>query len=161
MDYVALQRSGDIDDPRAIGQYVKSGFIPELPAALVDAIVAGFEGHPQRTTILAFQQSGGAIARVPTPETAFPQRDAQANMLGFVNWAHGSDPSPHIDWIKRFWTALDPFTHGFYVNDVELDMTAARIRENFRQNHERLVAVKNRYDPANLFRLNANVKPTV
>jgi FAD/FMN-containing dehydrogenase len=47
------------------------------------------------------------------------------------------------------------------VNDVEAEMTAATVRENYRQNHDRLVAVKNTYDPKNLFRLNANVQPTV
>jgi FAD binding domain/Berberine and berberine like len=161
MDYVALQRSGDIDDPRAIGQYVKSGFISSFPPALVSAIVDRFEGDPQRTTILAFQHAGGAIGRVPANATAFPQRDAIANMLCFVNWPFGIDATPHINWIKQFWAGLEPFTQGFYSNDAELGMTAARIRDNYRQNHDRLVTVKNKYDPTNLFRLNANVKPTV
>jgi len=161
MDYVALQRSGDIDDPRAMGEYVKSGFVTSIPPALVAAIADRFEGHPQRATILAFQLGGGAIGRVAPAATAFSQRDALANMLCFVDWPHGTDPAGHIAWIRQFWTGLEPFTHGFYVNDVEADMTAAAIRENYRQNHERLVAVKNRYDPRNLFRLNANVRPTV
>jgi FAD/FMN-containing dehydrogenase len=91
----------------------------------------------------------------------FAQRDAMANMLCFVDWAHGSDPSAHIEWIRRYWTALEPFTHGFYVNDLVADMTAGTIRENYRQNHDRLVQVKNRYDPTNLFRLNANIAPSV
>lgn len=160
-DYVAVQRSGDIDDPRAIGQYVKSGFVSGIPSGLVDAIVDGFEGHPARTTILAFQQGGGAIGRVAPDATAFPQRDALANMLGFVNWPHGTDPSEHIAWIRAYWQNVEPFTHGFYVNDLEADATAAAVQENYRQNHARLVQVKNRYDPGNLFRLNANVKPSV
>jgi hypothetical protein len=161
MDYVAVQRSGDVTDFRAQGQYIKSGFIPTLPPALTDAIVEGFEGDPRRTTILAFQQGGGAIGRVAPSATAFAQRDAMANMLCFVNWPNGQDPTDHIDWIRSYWEGLEPFTHGFYVNDLEADMTTATIRENYRQNHDRLVAVKNEYDPANLFRLNANVQPTV
>jgi FAD/FMN-containing dehydrogenase len=161
MDYVALQKSGDIDDPRAMGQYTKSGFIGNLSPGLITAIVDRFEGDPTRVTILAFQHAGGAIGRVAPGATAFAQRDAGANMLCFVNWPSGTDPSAHIAWIKQFWTGLEPFTQGFYVNDIEADMTAATIRENYRQNHDRLVAVKNRYDPKNLFRLNANVKPNV
>jgi FAD/FMN-containing dehydrogenase len=161
MDYVAVQRSGDITDPRAVGQYVKSGFIPSMSPQLISAITAGLAGHPQRGTILAFDQGGGAVGRVPTASTAFPQRDAMANMLCFVNWPYGTDPGAHIAWIRQFWTTVEPFTQGFYVNDLEADMTAATIRENYRQNHERLVAVKNRYDPTNLFRLNANIRPTV
>jgi FAD/FMN-containing dehydrogenase len=127
----------------------------------VSAIVDGFAGNPTRTTIMAFQPGGGAIGRVPPGDTAFAQRDAMANMLCFVDWAHGTDPSAHIEWIRRFWTTLEPFTHGFYVNDLVADMTAATIRENYRQNHDRLVQVKNRYDPTNLFRLNANIAPSV
>ncbi|MFP3948191.1 MAG: FAD-binding oxidoreductase [Longimicrobiales bacterium] len=161
MDYVAVQRSGDVSDPRAVGQYVKAGFIPELPPALISAIVEGFEGDPGRDTIVAFQQSGGAIGRVAPDATAFAQRDAAANMLCFVNWEHGTNPSEHIEWIRDYWTHLEPYTHGFYVNDLEAETTRATIRENYRANHARLVSVKNRYDPTNLFRLNANVEPTV
>ena len=160
IDYVALQRSGDIDDPRAFGQYVKSGFITDLPPALITTIIENFRGHPSGPRQLAFQQSGGAIGRVGPAATAFPQRDATANMLCFVAWRHGEDPAQHVAWIREYWARLEPYTHGFYVND-ELDKSAAAIRENYRQNHERLVAVKNRYDPKNLFRLNANVRPTV
>jgi FAD/FMN-containing dehydrogenase len=160
MDYVAVQRSGDISDPRALGQYVKSGFISTVTPGLIDAIAEGFRGDAGRTTIMAFDQGGGAIGRVAPGATAFAQRDVMANMLGFVDWPFGAEPSGHIAWIKQFWTTLEPHTHGFYVNDLELDHSAATIRDNYRQNHDRLVAVKNAYDPKNLFRLNANVKPT-
>ena len=162
MDYVALQRSGDMTDPRALGQYLKSGFIADVPAGLEDAIIEGFRGDPRRATQLFFQMSGGAISRVPSNATAFAQRDTFANMLAAVGWRHGiDDPAEHIAWVKQYWSSLERFTYGFYVNDLELDMTAAAIQANYRQNHDRLVAVKNKYDPKNLFRLNANVQPTV
>jgi hypothetical protein len=80
-------------------------------------------------------------------------------MLSAVGWKHGDDPSAHIQWIKQFWSGLEPFTSGFYVNDLEVEHNATAIRANYRRNHERLVAVKTKYDPTNLFRLNANVKP--
>ena len=161
MDYVAVQRSGDISDPRAQAIYLKSGFISSMPEDLVSAIADRFEGNPRRSTALFFQLGGGAIGRVPADATAFPQRDAHSNMLCAVNWPFGDDGAEHIDWIRRYWAGLEPFTHGFYVNDTPVDATAAMIQANYRQNHERLVAVKNRYDPKNLFRLNANVRPTV
>jgi FAD/FMN-containing dehydrogenase len=161
MDYVAVQRAGDISDPRAQGTYLKSGFVPAIPPALVSAIIERFEGHPQRGTAIFFQVGGGAIARVPAGATAFAQRDIQANMLCGVDWKQGDDPSAHIQWIKQYWSGLERFTHGFYVNDLDVEASTASVRDNFRQNHDRLVAVKNRYDPRNLFRLNPNVKPTV
>jgi len=161
MDYVALQRSGDTDDPRARGSYTKSGFITGMRPDLVKAIVDGFAGHPGRGTQLFFQHGGGAIGRVAPDATAFAQRDVQANMLCLVGWRHGDDATEHVRWIQQYWTGLEPYTHGFYVNDLEIDHSTAAIQSNYRQNHDRLVAVKNTYDPTNLFRLNANVRPTV
>ena len=160
MDYVAVQRSGDIDDPRGIGSYLKSGFLSEFPQRLVTAIVDGFEAHPARTTQVFFQQSGGEIGRVSPVATAFVHRDAKFNMLSSVGWRTGDDPTEHIRWIREYWAGLEPFTSGFYVNDAEIDATAAAVSDNYRQNHDRLVALKNKYDPKNLFRLNANVRPT-
>ncbi len=161
MDYVAVQKSGDITDPRAEGAYLKSGFVSNIPPALVAALVDRFEGHPARSTAVFFQQGGGAISRVPASATAFAQRDVQANMLSAVGWKHGENPSAHIAWIKQYWTPIERFTHGFYVNDLEIDHSTAAIQANYRTNHDKLVAIKNKYDPSNLFRLNANVKPTV
>jgi FAD/FMN-containing dehydrogenase len=161
IDYVDLQRSGDIDDPRAQASYLKSGFIPEMPPALVDAIVDGFEGAPGRTTQVIFQQSGGAIGRVRADEAAFSQRDALANMMGAVDWPADGDPDEHVDWIRRFWEPLEPYTTGFYVNDAHPDASRMATVQAYRENHARLVQVKNRYDPTNLFRLNSNIEPTV
>ncbi|MCK5489157.1 MAG: BBE domain-containing protein, partial [Gemmatimonadetes bacterium] len=161
MDYVALQRSGDTDDPRARGSYLKSGFLSEMPAGLISAIVEGFEGDPGRSTAVFFQQSGGAIGRVANDATAFSHRDASGNLLAAVGWRHGDDTSEHIRWIKGYWARLEPFTRGFYTNDLEVDHGAAAVNANYRENYARLVTIKNKYDPGNLFRLNANVQPTV
>jgi len=161
MDYVALQRSGDTDDFRAQAAYLKSGFVSEIPADFVSAIVDGFEGHPDRLTRLVLVQGGGAIGRVPNEATAFSQRGEFANLLCIVDWPYPTDGSEHIAWIRQFWPALEPFTRGFYTNDVEENVATEVINANFRDNFNRLVAVKNRYDPKNLFRLNANVEPSV
>ncbi|MGH7541817.1 MAG: FAD-binding oxidoreductase [Gemmatimonadota bacterium] len=160
MDYVALQRAYDMTDPRANGMYLKGGFISELPPDLVTAMVEGFEGHPGRSTQLFFQHSGGAIGRVAPDATAFSHRYATGNMLALIAWPIGDDRTEHVDWIKRYWTALEPFTHGFYANDMELGATASTVNVNYRANYPRLVEIKNRYDPGNLFRLNANVQPS-
>ena len=77
-----------------------------------------------------------------------------------AGWPIAQDGKPHIEATRAYWSTLEPFTHGFYINDLEPDHNAAAIQANYRQNHQRLVAVKNRYDPTNLFRLNANVQPS-
>ena len=161
MDYVALQRSGDSDDPRAIVSYLKSGFVTEIPPGFISAVVDGLEAHPGRTTQIVLGQSGGAINRVPTSVTAFAQREELANLLCVVGWPFSQDGSEHIEWIRAYWPNLERFTHGFYTNDMEIEATTAAINSNFRENFNRMVAVKNRYDPKNLFRLNANIQPSV
>jgi FAD/FMN-containing dehydrogenase len=161
VDYVALQKSGDVTDQRALAIYLKSGFIPSLGSELIRAMVEAFPPHPSRSTAIFFQLSGGAIGRVPADETAFPARDAYANLLTASQWRVGDDPADHMAAIRTYWNSLEAFTHGFYVNDLEPEHSAAQIQTNYRANHDRLVAVKNKYDPTNLFRLNANVKPTV
>lgn len=164
-DYVALQRSGDMDDPRARASYLKGGFISELPPELISAIVDRLQGDPRRLTQVFFQQSGGAISRVPGTATAFSQRGAMANMVAVVDWEYGweygDDPAAHVRWLRDYWSELEPYTQGFYVNDAAPDVTAADFRRTYEENHRRLVEVKNEYDPNNLFRLNANVEPTV
>lgn len=160
IDYVALQRAGDVSDPRAMGLYVKSGFTKEINQALIAKILDGFEPHPGRLTSLFTQQSGGAINRVPVASTSFAHRYAQHNLLTAVAWKNGDDGTAHMKWARQYWSTIEPLTSGFYTNEIA-DESKEVVDANYRENYERLVAIKNRYDPGNLFRLNANVKPTV
>jgi len=158
-DYVALQRAHDNTDPRAVGVYLKGGFVPALPPTLLDTILAGFTGDPTRGTTIFFQHAGGAIGRVPRDGTAFWQREAKANMIAVVGWEVGKDPAAHIRWLKDYWAALEPFTKGFYTNDADPEATAGEINTAYGTNYPRLAALKTAYDPTNLFRLNTNIRP--
>jgi FAD/FMN-containing dehydrogenase len=159
VDYVEAQRANDTGDNRAIASYLKGGFVsrfsPELAGAIVDNMVA----DPRRTTILFFQHCGGATNRVAESATAFAQRDAVVNMMAVAAWKAGDEAGAHIDATRKYWAALEPYTRGFYVNDLPREVTAAEINANYRGNYSRLVDIKKKYDPTNLFRLNANVKP--
>jgi FAD/FMN-containing dehydrogenase len=158
VDYVALQRSWDRTDPRNDGEYLKSGFINDFPGKLVDAIAGGFAPHPDRDTTVFFQHSGGAIGRVAPDATAFPHRKARANMFAVVSWPMEKDGAPHVGYVKDYWSKLEPFTDGYYTNEVA-DEPQRYVDANYQGNLPRLQALKKRYDPTNLFRLNANVKP--
>ncbi len=158
-DYVAIQRIHDNADPRNHAQYLKSGFINEFPDALVEVIADNFDGFVERGTMLLFQHAGGAIGRVPADATAFAQRKAIANMLFFVRWPLAESPEQHVAYIREEWKAFEPFTDGWYANEVTNESSRV-VGGNYQGNHARLVQVKNRYDPGNLFRLNANVLPT-
>jgi len=77
-----------------------------------------------------------------------------------MNWAIGVDPSPHIQWLREYFATVEPFTYGFYTNDV-MDESQGVVNRNYQGNYERLAGLKNKYDPSNLFRVNANIVPTV
>ncbi len=160
MDYVQVQRMNDQGDSRAIASYLKGGFIAQMPGELVSALVEGFQGDPNRATVWFMQHCGGATARVADKDTAFAHRYAIANMMAVSAWPHGAaEPAPHIEATRRYWATLEKFTRGFYVNDMPLEVTARDINANYRGNYSRLAQLKTRYDPTNLFRLNANVTP--
>jgi FAD/FMN-containing dehydrogenase len=158
VDYVALQRSWDRTDPRNNGEYLKSGFIDGVDARLVPAIMDGYEPHPARGTSVFFQHSGGAIGRIAPDATAFPHRRSTHNMFAAVAWPLAGDPTPHVAYIKKYWATLEPFTDGYYTNEVG-EEAQRFVDANYQGNLARLQAVKSKYDPSNLFRLNANVTP--
>ncbi len=159
VNYVDAQRANDTGDNRAIASYMKAGFVSKFSHELAGAIVDNIVGDPNRTTILFFQHCGGATSRVPENATAFAQRDSVVNMMAVVAWQTGTEARAHMDATRKYWAALEPYARGFYVNDLAREVTSAQINENFRGNYPRLIEVKKKYDPSNLFRLNANVKP--
>ena len=160
VDYVEAQRANDTGDNRTLGTYLKGGFISRMTSDLVKNIVDGLRPDPERITILFFQHCGGAAGRVPENATAFAQRDSIANMMAVAGWRMGAaDPAKHMAATREYWKTLEPHTRGFYVNDLAREVTSRDINENFRGNDPRMVAVKKKHDPTNLFRLNANVKP--
>jgi FAD/FMN-containing dehydrogenase len=160
IDYVELQRSGDTSDPRALATYLKGGFISALPDELISALLDGLQGDAGRVTAVFFQHCGGACSRRPEDATAFANRYALANMMMLSGWSFGkTDGAEHIAATRRHWAMVEKFTRGFYVNDMAREATAGHVNANYRGNHPRLVALKTRYDPTNLFRLNANVQP--
>ena len=91
IDYVALQRSGDVDDPRAVGSYTKSGFTAALKPAFIDAILNGFDEQPGGSSVFFLYHCGGAINRVAADATAFPHRDITLTPLLAVTWPVDSD----------------------------------------------------------------------
>jgi hypothetical protein len=103
---------------------------------------------------------GGAVARVSEDATAFPNRQAQHN-LNIVGAWELTDPDPqrHIAWVRQTWEAMQPFSTGGYVNFMS-DEPADRLRAVYGpEKYQRLVALKRRYDPANVFRHNQNITP--
>jgi hypothetical protein len=156
IDYVEIQRQWDNTDPRTEAEYIKSGFIDEMSGDLIDNLVDGFEAHPDRRTQIYFQHSGGAIGRVPVGDTAFAHRKSVANMLAIISWPLTIESDPHVAYLRNLWSALEPNTDGYYTNEVS-DEPQIEVNNNYQGNFDRLLRVKQQYDPTNLFRLNANI----
>jgi hypothetical protein len=102
-----------------------------------------------------------AAIRVDPNETAFGLRDDQWDYDVISQWTDPEESVTHIQWTQEFWTAVEPIATGeVYVNHLDAE-EGTRVKAAYSQNHEWLVALKNKYDPTNLFRLNQNIKPTV
>jgi hypothetical protein len=80
-------------------------------------------------------------------------------MIFIASWPKGEGEGRHADHVRQTWARLQPFTRGFYVNDMAGGVTPLEVAANYGANAARLAAAKARWDPQNLFRLNANILP--
>jgi len=161
MKYVELQSMFDPFFPPGRHTYVKSNFIRALNDDAVRAI-AGFAGKsPSGYSFAPFVEHWhGAATRTPVEATAFPHRQYSYNLMFWSNWESPSESEKNVQWTRECWTALRPFLiEGSYSNYVS-DEGDTFARAAYGPNYDRLVALKNKYDPANFFRMNHNIKPT-
>ena len=158
MPYVAIQTSAD--ELLAPGRYyyMKTGMLTQLKDDGIDLIVDSFQRMPN-WYLLFFDHCGGAYRHVAPGATAFPNRDMLSTLGAHSIWPNKDDIEENTAKMRANWHELAPLTKGFYTNYVDSDVTLAGYRENYGANFERLVALKAKYDPNNLFRLNANVPP--
>jgi len=106
------------------------------------------------------QHQGGAISRVAPTASAYWGRGASHNMGLAGAWPVGSpDAERNTEWVRHAWAQVEPLTRGNYVNIANTDDRESRVAAAYGDNYARLTTLKKRYDPANLFRLNANIKP--
>jgi FAD/FMN-containing dehydrogenase len=160
MPYVKIQSNIDALYPHGSLYYMKNGFVTQLADDDIDLILDVFRRTSRQFAMFA-DHCGGAYGRVAQAATAFPRRD-MAFVLALVGtW---QDPVESDGWINKAraaWQELAPLTRGFYTNYTAADTALASYHENFGPNLERLMNLKARYDPQNLFRLNANVPPKI
>ena len=158
--YVTLQSSGDARLPAGNFYYAKSGFLPKLDEAGIDLLLATFL-EAKSKFILFVEPIGGAYRRVAVDATAFPNRREEFFVLMVSQWTARAESDRHLAELRASWKPIDGMTRGFYTNLADPDATSGAIRDNYGPNLPRLAALKAKYDPMNLFRLNANVPPKV
>jgi len=156
--YVEVQRSGDADNPPG-PYYIKGGYVTHLSPALIDSLVESLGNPALGNVAVILAQVGGAISRVKPNATAFWHREPSHEVIMVGFWEKPADADHVIELVRGVWKPVEPLTDGFYINHGGFDVTERRIRENYGDNYRRLADLKKRYDPANLFRLNANIKP--
>jgi FAD/FMN-containing dehydrogenase len=157
-NYVQIQRALDEQNHHGIRNYSKSGFLKPLTDESIGTLVETFRALPPGRVNFLFQGCGGAINRVPVEASAFPNRRSAWWLSVAANWQNPADDASHIGVTREAWRALEPLTDGFYTNEAG-ERSADDYRRNYGANFDRLARVKRRYDPGNLFRLNANVPP--
>ncbi len=160
MPYVKLQSAGDAGLPAGNCYYAKNGFLPKLDEAGIDLVLATFLEAPTKF-IMFIDSYGGAFGRVAVEETAFPNRKEKFFVLIVSQWTGNENSDRHLADLRGSWKRIDHLARGFYTNLADPDTASSVIRGNYGPNFPRLAALKAKYDPMNLFRLNANVPPKV
>jgi len=157
--YVKVQSGADEYFPHGIHSYAKNGFLGGLTDDGIDLIMDVLTRTPGLYDMFC-DHCGGAYSRVAADATAFPRRDMAFTLEIWSGWPTSDGIDEKVGKMRAAWRALEPLTQGLYTNYAGGD-TEARYRENFGANLDRLVALKAKHDPLNLFRLNANVPPSL
>ncbi len=155
LSYQELQTRYDAVMGHGLQNYLKSGYIPELTPVIIETIVENFDG--ENVSMMWFQHLGGQTARVAPDATAFAHRNVHSNfgIQGF--WTDPAENEQRIAAVRKYYAAMEPHMAGFYTNLN--DDTEKKTWGNYAGNYPRLVKIKTKYDPNNLFRLNANIRP--
>jgi hypothetical protein len=159
-NYLEIQSAQDGNLKSGRKYYLKSGFMNELSPIFVDELVERFEPSPDRQNIVILGQQGGAVSDLASDATAYNHRDAQFDLMIGGAWDNDADSEKNVAWGRGYFKDMSPYTTGYYVNNA-MDESADSVGKNYQGNQGRLVQLKNTYDPGNLFRLNANIVPTV
>jgi FAD/FMN-containing dehydrogenase len=156
--YLQIQSNGDNLFPRGRRYYWKAQFLNDIGDGAIDALLDTYSRGPP-SSLLVFQQVGGAIARIPISESPYANREALYDCFPIAIWDDPAEDSTNIEWARAMWSAVRPYsTGGVYANNLG-DEGDDRVRAAYGENYARLVALKTAYDPTNLFRLNQNIQP--
>jgi FAD/FMN-containing dehydrogenase len=160
MPYAAINTMLDGAYPRGARNYWRSAFLKELNEELLGVLVDAFERVPSPMTSILIEHFHGAATRVDPTATAYAHREPGYNLAITGEWLDPADDDANIGWIRATFDAVAPYT----ADDVFLNYLggdeAERVHTAYGPNWERLVTLKRRWDPDNVFRLNQNIPPS-
>jgi FAD/FMN-containing dehydrogenase len=158
--YEATNMMLDAGFPRGALNYWKSNFMMELSDQAIETMLSQFAACPSPMSGLLLEHIHGAATRVGVSETAFPHRREGYNFLVVSEWLNPTDNERNIAWARESYDLMRPcFASGRYVNYLGDDDGEDAVAAAYGPNYQRLRTLKAKYDPANLFHLNQNIRP--
>jgi FAD/FMN-containing dehydrogenase len=159
--YVQLQQLFDAGLPSGLYNYWTSNFLKSLTDDVIDIVVGGFAQAPTPLCVLLLEPLGGAVRRVSERESAFTLREGDYNLAIVGRWADPADAERTIAWAKQLNRQLAPHSlESTYINYLPED-EGSRVASIYgAARYKRLQDLKGKYDPQNLFRMNANIAPS-
>jgi len=155
--------STNLGEPDGRNYYEQAFSLPEIGDNVIDLVASCASARTSRCSEILIQHVHGRASRVHPAATAFALRHVPyvMNIVAAWNVSEASETQQHIEWVRSFQEAIQPFTlKGVYTNFLG-DEGEEQVQASYGLNYARLVALKNRYDPANVFRFNQNIKPTL
>jgi FAD/FMN-containing dehydrogenase len=162
MPYTAVNMMVDGGFPKGALNYWKSNFLSTLADGAIDTMIERFADAPSPMSALLLEHFHGAATRVAPTATAFPHRAVGYNFLAVGEWMDPSATAANVAWARGAYAAMAPhFASGRYVNylNAEEVVDESAVSAAFGPNGKRLLEVKRKYDPDNVFHLNQNIKP--
>lgn len=156
--YLMAQQMQDSSSLWGEQNYWKSGLLNDLTDEAIEAIVSLAPTATSPKCALNLLYLRGAISRVGEGDTAYSNRDVAYNFSIDNVWEDPSENDQQIEWARAFFAQMEPYLTGVYLNFIG-DEGQDRVKDAYGAKYERLVALKRKYDPTNLFRLNQNIKP--
>jgi FAD/FMN-containing dehydrogenase len=160
MPYAAVQSMLDGDESVKLRHYYRFNFIDELTDPALETVLAAAGTAPSTQSAVLLQPLGGAFGRVGTMDTALGHRDAQWGMQVLAQWLEPERDTANRAWVRAFTDALAPWSRpAGFPNFVAEAGDAKAVRDAYgAERYARLVEVKDRWDPDNVFRLNHNIE---
>ncbi len=159
MPYRVLQTMTDAINVPGLHHYWRSDYLRALDEQTIDTILEQIAGKTSSLSAIDIHQMGGEASRISAEATAFGHRDAPFLVNETATWTDPHEAAQHIAWARGLSAALQPFSAGTYVNFLAHEGAEVTKAAYTPASYDRLVALKTKYDPTNLFRLNQNITP--
>ena len=161
MPYTAVQQLLDPGNPPGLYNYWKAELFQELTDELIDLSAGHGDKMPQSHSLLFFQPLGGKITRIPDNANAITARHAGWALHCIGVWETQEETEAELAWVKAWGPLIEPFKLAGIPLTFSADTGDERVRATYgEEKYARLVALKDKYDPENVFRLNQNIKPS-